>query len=144
MEIIRRRKRVVNKRDTAVGNIINSSDRSRALLYLQHKNYNDTIDNYTEQLELSLDLVGLPPLFFLLITTESQSWCQAPIWDPRPILISSRNLYFRQLRVCNFVAPSLTRGRVYNLLYNCYWASQDKTLLGQSPSELTAIFYCLI
>jgi hypothetical protein len=26
---------------------------------------------------------------------------------------------FRQLRVCNFVASSLTRGRVCNLLYNC-------------------------
>jgi hypothetical protein len=26
---------------------------------------------------------------------------------------------FRQLQVCNFVAPSLTRGRVCKLLYNC-------------------------
>jgi hypothetical protein len=42
---------------------------------------------------------------------------------------------FWQLRVCYFVAPSLTRGRVCNLLYNCFWAS---------PAELTAIFYCLI
>jgi hypothetical protein len=25
-------------------------------------------------------------------------------------------------RVCYFVAPSLTRGRVCNLLYNCFWA----------------------
>jgi hypothetical protein len=29
---------------------------------------------------------------------------------------------FRQLRVRYFVAPSLTRGRVCNLLYNCFWA----------------------
>jgi hypothetical protein len=29
---------------------------------------------------------------------------------------------FRQLRVCYFVAPSLTRWRVCNLLYNCFWA----------------------
>jgi hypothetical protein len=28
---------------------------------------------------------------------------------------------FRQLSVCYFVAPSLTRGRVCNLLYNCFW-----------------------
>jgi hypothetical protein len=27
---------------------------------------------------------------------------------------------FRQLQVCNFVAPSLTRGRVCKLLYNCF------------------------
>jgi hypothetical protein len=27
---------------------------------------------------------------------------------------------FRQLRVCYFVAPSLKRGRVCNLLYNCF------------------------
>jgi hypothetical protein len=26
----------------------------------------------------------------------------------------------RQLRVCNFVAPSLTRGQVCNLVYNCF------------------------
>jgi hypothetical protein len=29
---------------------------------------------------------------------------------------------FGQLRVCSFVAPSLTRGLVCNLLYNCFWA----------------------
>jgi hypothetical protein len=51
---------------------------------------------------------------------------------------------FMQLRVCYFVAPSLTRGRVCNLLYNCFWALPEQSLLGQSPAELTAIFYCLI
>jgi hypothetical protein len=53
-------------------------------------------------------------------------------------------IFFRQLRVCNFVAPSLTRGRVCNLLYNCFWALPEQSRLGRSPSELTAIFYCLI
>jgi hypothetical protein len=48
---------------------------------------------------------------------------------------------FRQLRVCNFVAPSLTRERVCNLLYNCFWAFTEQSLLGRSPAELTAIFY---
>jgi hypothetical protein len=43
------------------------------------------------------------------------TWCQAPIWDPRPILLSPW-IFFRHLWVCNFVAPSLTRGRVCNLL----------------------------
>jgi hypothetical protein len=46
---------------------------------------------------------------------------------------------FRQLRVCNFVAPSLTRGRVCNLLYNCFWALPVQSILGRSPAELTAM-----
>jgi hypothetical protein len=29
-------------------------------------------------------------------------------------------IFFSQLRVCYFVAPSRTRGRVCNLLYNCF------------------------
>jgi hypothetical protein len=77
---------------------------------------------------------------------------------------------FRQLQVCNFVAPSLTRGLVCKLLYNCFWALPEQSLLGRSPAELvstetpyncfwalpeqsllgrspaelTALFYCLI
>jgi hypothetical protein len=51
---------------------------------------------------------------------------------------------FRQLRVYYFVAPSLTRGRICNLLYNSFWALLEQPLLGRSPAELTAIFYCLI
>jgi hypothetical protein len=43
-----------------------------------------------------------------------------------------------------FVAPSLTRGRVCNLLYNYFWALPEQSLLGRSPAELTAILYCLI
>jgi hypothetical protein len=53
-------------------------------------------------------------------------------------------ILFRHLRVGYFVAPSLTRGRVCNLLYNCFWALSEQSLLGRSPAELTAIFYCLI
>jgi hypothetical protein len=51
---------------------------------------------------------------------------------------------FRQLRICYYVAPPLTRGQVCNLLYNCFWALPEQSLLGRSPAELTAIFYCLI
>jgi hypothetical protein len=51
---------------------------------------------------------------------------------------------FSQLRVCYFVAPSLTRGRVCNLVCNCFWALPEQSLLGRSPAELTAIFYCFI
>jgi hypothetical protein len=46
----------------------------------------------------------------------------------------------RQLRVCYFVAPSLTRGRVSNLLYNCFWALPEQSLLGPSPVELRPYF----
>jgi hypothetical protein len=49
-------------------------------------------------------------------------------------------IFFRQLRVCYFVAPSVTRGRVCNLSYNCFWALPEQSLLGRSPEELTAIF----
>jgi hypothetical protein len=37
---------------------------------------------------------------------------------------------FRQLWVCNFVAPSLMIGRVCKLLYNCFWALPEQSLLG--------------
>jgi hypothetical protein len=50
----------------------------------------------------------------------------------------------RQLQLCYFVSPSLMRGRVCNLLYSCLWALPEQSLLGRSPAELTAIFYCLI
>jgi hypothetical protein len=53
-------------------------------------------------------------------------------------------IFFRRLLVCYFVAPSLTRVRVCNLLYNCFWALPEQARLGRSPAELTAMFYCLI
>jgi hypothetical protein len=58
--------------------------------------------------------------------------------------ISFLEISFRLFRGCYFVAPFLTRGRVYNLLYNCFWVLPEQSLLGQSPTELTAILYCLI
>jgi hypothetical protein len=42
-------------------------------------------------------------------------------------------IFVRQLRVCNFVAPSLTRGRACNLLHNYFWALPEQLLLGRSP-----------
>jgi hypothetical protein len=51
---------------------------------------------------------------------------------------------FRHLRFCKFVSPSLTRGRVCKLLYNCFWALPEQSLLDRSPAEPTALFYCLI
>jgi hypothetical protein len=63
---------------------------------------------------------------------------------PATNFLSLLQIFFRQLRVCYFVAPSLTRGRVCNLLYNCFWSLPEQSLLGRSASELMAIFYCLI
>jgi hypothetical protein len=51
---------------------------------------------------------------------------------------------FRQLLVCCFVEPSLTRWRVCNLLYNCFWFLPEQSLLSRSPAKLTTIFYYLI
>jgi hypothetical protein len=51
---------------------------------------------------------------------------------------------FRHFRVCKFVAPSLTGGRVCKLLYNCFLALPEQSLVDRSPAELTALFYCLI
>jgi hypothetical protein len=39
-------------------------------------------------------------------------------------------VFFRQLRVCKFVTPPLTRGRVCNLLYNCFWGLVRAITLG--------------
>jgi hypothetical protein len=64
----------------------------------------------------------------------------------RPVCLGVRHSsgthdqFFRQLWVYYFVAPSLMRGRICNLLYNCFWALPEQSLLGQSPAELTAIF----
>jgi hypothetical protein len=62
----------------------------------------------------------------------------------RDQFFSLLEIFFRQLRVCYFVPPSLTRLRVYNLLYNCFWFLPEQSLLGRSPAELIAIFYCFI
>jgi hypothetical protein len=47
---------------------------------------------------------------------------------------------FRQLRLCYFVAPSLTRGRVCNLLLNCFLALPEQSL----PQNSRSLFYCLV
>jgi hypothetical protein len=79
------------------------------------------------------------------LTTDSQwaslSWCQVPI-RARDHFFFLLEIFFRQLRVCYFVAPSLTRGWVCNLLLLLVLASavplefesrgtQDHILLSQ-------------
>jgi hypothetical protein len=51
---------------------------------------------------------------------------------------------FRQLRLCYFVAPSLTRGRVCNLLLNCFWTLPEQSHLDRSPAELTVFIPSLL
>jgi hypothetical protein len=45
-------------------------------------------------------------------------------------------IFFRQLHVCYFVAPSLTRRPACNLLYNCFCSFPEQSLLCRSPAEL--------
>jgi hypothetical protein len=75
--------------------------------------------------------------------SASLSSCQAPFWDLWPFFFLLE-ISCRQLRVCNYVAPSRQRGWVCKLLYNCSWAMPELSLLGRSPAGLTALFYCLI
>jgi hypothetical protein len=49
-----------------------------------------------------------------------------------------------QLRCSAFIASSLTRKRVCNLLLNCFLAWPEQSHFSRSPTQLTAIFYCLI
>jgi hypothetical protein len=46
--------------------------------------------------------------------------------------------------VSYFVAPSLTRGRVCNLLVQLLLGLARAVTLGSKSAELTTIFYCLI
>jgi hypothetical protein len=50
-----------------------------------------------------------------------------------------RSSFVGQLRCSAFNASSLTRKRVCNLLYNCFWALPEQSHLSRSPTELTAI-----
>jgi hypothetical protein len=67
--------------------------------------------------------------------SASLSWCQAPIWDPRPIFSLLSLISFRHLRVCWCVVPSLTRSRVCSF--------QFLPFSDLSPTGLMSIFYCL-
>jgi hypothetical protein len=44
-------------------------------------------------------------------------------------------IFRRQLRLCCFVAPSLTRGRVCNSLLNCFWACQSSHSWAEVPQN---------
>jgi hypothetical protein len=63
--------------------------------------------------------------------SASLSWCQVPIWDPRPDFC-----YARQLRVCRCGAPSMTRGRVCRLQLLLALVSAVVSRRGVRPSPL--------
>jgi hypothetical protein len=48
----------------------------------------------------------------------SMSWYRVPLWDLWPDIISFRNVAVWNLRSCIYGAPSLTRGRAWNLRCN--------------------------
>jgi hypothetical protein len=58
----------------------------------------------------------------------SISWYRAPLWDLRPDITSCRNFAVWSLRSCLCGAPSLTRGRVWNLQCN-----HSMVLVAQNP-----------
>jgi hypothetical protein len=58
--------------------------------------------------------------------------------------ILSCSSFVWQLRRSAFNASSLTRKRICNLLYNYFWALPEQSHLSRSPTELTAISYCLL
>jgi hypothetical protein len=90
--------------------------------------------------------------------SQSQSQSESYILRPtvsRPVHLGVRNpsgirdqfsflleIFFRQLRVCYFVASSLTRGRV--CIYCFCWSSLAQSRSGLSPMGLKTIFYCPI
>jgi hypothetical protein len=111
-----------------------------------HSNYQQySYDSYYQQPPLPMPpYSGVSPTVKYLsvvsqsyITTDSQSaslsWCQAPIWVPRPIFILISLIIFRQLWVCLCGAPSLTRG----------WVCSFQLLLGigLSPTGLMSIIF---
>jgi hypothetical protein len=73
--------------------------------------------------------------------STSKSGYRASFWDPWKIL--SCSFFVWQLRRSAFNASSLTRKQVCNLLLNCFWALPEQSHSSRSPTELTAISYCL-
>jgi hypothetical protein len=64
--------------------------------------------------------LGIGPPFGIL---DQILYCSSFVWQLRRFAIN---------------ASSLTRKRVCNLLYNCFWALSEQSHLSRSPTELTA------
>jgi hypothetical protein len=59
-------------------------------------------------------------------------------------ILSCSSSFVWQLHSFAINASYLTRKRVCNLLYNGFWALPEQSHLSRSPTEFTAISYCLI
>jgi hypothetical protein len=79
------------------------------------------------------------------VTTDSQSasqsWCQAPILDSRPIFSVLSLIILRQLQICLCGCPLW--GEVWSVVFSFSRASVAQPFSGLSPTVLMSIFYCL-
>jgi hypothetical protein len=93
------------------------------------------LNGWTNQVKIKVQVI---------LTTDSQStspsWCQAPIWDPRPIFPILSLIIFRQFQVCWFRASSLTRSRV--CIFQILLGIASSAFLRESHWT-QIIFYCL-
>jgi hypothetical protein len=100
------------------------------------------------------DVITICTVSYNVLHFSVVKWREVNLWSTvsQPVRLGVRHpsgtrdqffflleISFRQLRGCYFEAPCLTRGRVCNLLYNCFWALPEQSLLGQSPTELCHI-----
>jgi hypothetical protein len=90
------------------------------------------------ELELELEFFSRPTV------SRPVSLGIGPPFGTLDQILSRSSSFDWQLRRFDINASSLTRKRVCNLLYNCFWALPEQPHLSRSPTELTAISYCLI
>jgi hypothetical protein len=79
------------------------------------------------------------------VTTDDQSaspsWCQAHIWDPRPIFLLLSWIFLDSYGYVDVGRPLLRE--VGSVVFRCSWASPVQHFSGLSPTGLMTIFYCL-
>jgi hypothetical protein len=87
------------------------------------------------------------------ITTDNQSaspsWCQAPIWDPRPLFLSPWDFLLDSYCLLFYSALSDERtGLEFTVVAGPHQPVRVRVTLqltvSRSPAELTALFCCLI
>jgi hypothetical protein len=75
----------------------------------------------------------------------SRFWCQAPIWDRRPIFLSLAREISSDICVTSSIVRPLWREHVSAVFtYKCYWALPALSLSGPNPTQLDTISYCII
>jgi hypothetical protein len=74
--------------------------------------------------------------------TVGVSWCQGPLWDLRPGIVSCRNVAVWGLRSCFCGSPSLAGGGEWSAVCDLRFAVWS--LGGPSRTEPVAVLCCLI